>query len=994
MKRSIRGAFPVFWRGVIFFLLLAGWSRAQTVPKPGSVKERVLGKATRPPKLVLPGTPAKEGPSRGEAPRQNLLLDQGRVRTLLSVLSRLPKTAQRAQKILDLFAAQDPRALQATLAGLFRRGRRGGSGPLKGSLRLLEELRFTRGLPLLKEALLQKDLGELTRKSLQVVLKLDPAGGKAFLFQCLAGKVASSRRAAEDLLRPLLSREDLPTLADLLDARRLDTRVRALRLLAGRLPREGEDLLLAALKGPSLLCAREAARGLARIRPFPRKLTEILSRGPAGGKVYGYALYAALLAAEKGEEGVLRPEWAPLLLKGLSLEDPFVSSLSAAALARISYASEDLTGEVFHDKEVMDKLVEVLSGSRFFPEFGTVIGPVERAARLFSGKTISLSGRAWKEWWKIGREGFLARRARLPLGDEKNRARCAVVMKDSVETVGFYPRGAGETPGPGERALFLPPAEQARLVGRLLDLGIEEKASASGGGVLVAGGGGGLITFSLRLEGREMTLGGPAGVPWVERIADQLRNTIEKNLWQLYGPPPGPARETWWEEQNRFFAAAGKAERARRLERIVMDALPHLKGPSRVRALGHLLAIPGLENLLSDADVDLLLSLVGKEQGVDSQTRALLEVVALKRGEKTWRKILAFLAPRWDRGGESCFLSLLAHASPGRIQAALSWKDAPLRAATVFYLGRTRNAVWRDPIRALLRDSSGAVRAAALDALASLKDWASLGDVLRLARKDPSLQVRRSALLFAGRSRDRRVLPVLLKALESPLGSLRNAAIRGLGLSQLPRAADILAGLLASDPDGVTGKLAALELSRWGNGDVRAAVRPLLGSPSSAVREAALWVLADSLDGSTIPGLLRLLREPAKYERARTALTLLSCKEFSRDVAASYARWYEVHGSEPEAAWFVEGLKDAGYHPGFGATDLLPGAGLGAAAELVSIMKNGREWYFRVQAARRLQEITGKSFGVVTARTPPAEREAIAQAWLGWLQEQQGKTAR
>ncbi len=991
MKRAILGAFSILCEGGLLLVFLGGGALGQKVPQPGSVKKKIGGGKV-PPKLVLPSGPGKTAPGRTQVPG-GVYLEPKQVQAYLSILSRLPKNAPRAQRILDLFAAQDPHALQAVLANLFRRGKRGPAAPLKGGLRLVEELRFTPALPILKQALLQRDFGEAARPCLKVVLKLDPAGGKSFLIQCLQGRVPSLRRAAEDLLRPLLLPGDAGALAPLLDARRVDTRLRALRLVAGRLPREGKSLLLQALQDPSLLCAREAARGLAKIRPFPEELKDLLSKGPARGRGFGFALYAALLAAENGEKGILSPKWAPLFLQGLKDGDPFVSSLCAAALARLSYESEDLTGEKFHDREVMDRLVEVLSGRRFFPEFGTVIGQVERAARLLSGKGASVSGRRWEEWWKIAREGFLARRARLPLEDPKNRARTTVVMKDPVETVAFLPRGSGEKPGPGEKAILLPPSEQAALVGNLLGLGIEQKASSLGGG-LVPGGNGAFTTFVLRLDGREMIVRGPSGAPWVERLADLLRNEIDKNLWQLYGPPPGPARDRWWEEQRRFFASAGKAERAKRLERIVMDALPRLEGSLRVRALGHLLAIPGLENLLSDADVDLLLSLVGKSAGVDSRIRALLEVVALKKGPKTWEKLLAFLGPRWEKGGKECFLALLAHSSPGRIQSALSWKDPRVRAAAAVFLGKTRNAVWRDPIRALLKDSNGAVRAAAVDALAYFRDWASLGDVLPLARKDPSLQVRRSALLFAGRSGDPRVLPLLLKALDSPLGSIRITAIKALGLSQVPRAADVLAGLVASDPEGVAGKLAARELSQWGNGDVRAAVRPLLGSPSSAVREAAVWILAESLDGTTIPRLLQFLREPAKYERARRALVLLTCKEFTRDVAASYARWFETHGSEPETAWFVEGLKEAGYHPGFGPTELLPGAGLGAVPELVAVMRDAREWYFRVQASRRLQEITGKSFGIVTARTSPVERAAIAQAWLGWLEDQGGKTAR
>ncbi|GEM_PF-3683744 len=991
MNRAILGACFILSEGGLLLALLAGGAWGQKVPQPGSVKEKVSGGKV-PPKLVLPSGPGKAGTGK-TAPAARVFLEARQVQIYLSVLSRLPKTAKRAQRILDLFAAQDPHALQAVLANLFRRGKRGPAAPLKGGLRVMEELRFIPALPILKQALLQRDFGEVARSSLKVVLKLDPAGGKAFLFQCLQGRAPSLRRAAEDLLRPLLGPEDLGALAPLLDARRVDSRLRTLRLLASRFPREGKSLLLKALHDPSLLCAREAARGLGKIHPFPKELEDLLSKGPARGRFFGFALYAALLAFENGEKGVLSPDSAPVFLQGLSGGDPFVSSLCAAALAWISYDSEDLTGEKYHDREVMDHLVEVLSGRRFFPEFGTVIGLVERAARVLSGKGASVSGRRWEEWWKIAREGFLARRARLPLEDPRNRARTVVVMKDPVETVAFIPKGSGEKPGPGEKAVLLPPAEQAALVAGLLNLGLEQRASSRGGG-LVGSGSGAFTTFVLRLDGREMIVQGPSGTPWVERTADLLRNKIDQNLWQLYGPPPGPERERWWEEQSKFFASATKAERARRLERIVMKALPRLEGPLRVRALGHLLAIPGLENLLSDADVDILFSLVGKSARVNPRIRALLEVVALKKGSKTWEKLLSFLGPRWDKGGKDCFLALLAHASPGRIQSALSWKDPRVRASAALFLGRARNAVWRDSIRALLKDPSWAVRAAAVDALAYFRDWGSLGDVLGLAVKDPSLQVRRRALLFAGRSRDHRVLPLLLKVLDSPVGSIRIAAIRALGLSQIPRAADVLAGLVASDPEGVAGKLAARELSQWGNGDVRAAVRPLLGSPSSAVREAALWILADSLDGTTIPRLLQLLRQPDKYARARRALILLSCREFTQDVAASYARWFETHGSEPETAWFVEGLKEAGYTPGFGPMDLLPGAGLGAVPGLVAVMKDAREWYFRVQASKRLQEITGRSFGIVTARTSRAERAAIAQAWLGWLEDQKGKTAR
>ena len=990
MNRAILGDFPILSLGMFLLALGAGGAWAQKVPQPGSLKKKVFGGAA-PPRLVLPKN-GEKGTGKAAGPA-SLLLDQGRVQLYLSILSRLPGKSDRAQRILDLFSAQDPGALRAALGNLFRRGARGSMAPLRGALRLMDELRFTPGLQVLEQALLHRDLGALAKAALRVVLKLDPEGGKDFLFTCLDGKASSLRRAAEEVLRSLLSAGDSRRLAALARARRRDTRLRTLRLLGGRLPAESREILLQALGDSSLICAKEAARGLAQVDPFPKAVSDILAQGPGKGRIFGFALYAALLAEEKEKKDVLTPELGPNLLEGLSGGDPFVSSLSAAALARLSYESQDLSGDVFHDREVMDRLVEVLSAKRFFPEFGTVIGPVERAARLLSGKRGVISGRDWERWWKIVRDGFLARRARLPLADEKNRARAVVIMKDPVETVVFLPKGSGERPGPGEKAVVLSPARQARLVGRLLELGLERRTGLRGGG-LVAGGGAGYTTFVLRLEGREMTVAGPSGAPWVEKIADKLRNTIEENLWQLYGPSPGPGRDRWWEEQNRFFASAGKAEKAKRLERLVMEALPRLEGPLRVRALGHLLAIPGLENLLTEKDVDVLFSLVGKETAVSPRTRALLEVVALKKGGKTWSRILSFLARRWDKGGEGCFLGLLAHSAPGRIQAALAWKDPDVRAASARFLGRSRNTVWRDGLRKLLKDPSGTVRAAAVEALANLGDWSSLGDVLRLAVKDPSISVRRSALFFAGRSRDERVFPVLMKALDSPVGSIRTAAIRGLGLSRIPRAADVLAGLLASDPDGTAGRLAAQELSMWGGSHVRAAVRPLLGSPNPAVRESALWVLADSLDGTTIPALLRLLREPAKFRRARRALVLITCKDFPRGAAASYVKWYEIHGGEPETAWFVQALKEGGYEPGFGATDLLPGAGLEAVPGLAAVLKDAREWYLRVQAARRLEEITGKSFGVVTAQTPSAELGAIAQAWLGWLQDQRGKTAR
>ncbi len=993
MKREIGGLFFRYAVVLLFPALLGGgWLHAQKRPQPGSLRRRNQGGKV-PPRLVLPqNAPPSQGRGEGAAPA--VLLAPERVRLYLSALSRLSLSSERAQRILDLFAAQDPRRLESLLAALFRRGGWRYPAPYKGALKLLKALRFRQGAALLKKTLLQVDQKNLAGPSLKVILELDPLGGKQFLFSCLDSRFASLRRAAEELLRSRLVPGDSRFLSPLAASRRKDTRVRALRLLSGRLAREAEEILFRSLSDQCLLCAREGARGLAQLRPFPEAVSALVEKGPSQGKVFGFALYAAVLAAEKGDRGALTPALRPVLLQGLEDPDPFVSSISAAALARLSYESEDLTGKPFRDREVMDRLVRVLSAQVFFPEFGTVLGPVERAARLLSGKTGSISGREWASWWKLVRSSFLARRARLPLAQEANRARTVVVMKDSVETVVFRPEGSPDPSLPGAKTILLSPGEQASLVKDLLALGLERRRAAPGGGRLVSGGGKGLLTFTLSLDGREMTLSGPAGEPWVERIADRLRNTIEQNLWQLYGPPPGPEREKWLEEQRRFFARAGKVEKARRLERLVMDALPRLEGALRVRALGHLLAIPGLEKLLTDQDVDRLLSLVGKAPALDSPSRALLEVVALKKGERTWKKILSFLSARWDRGGRDCFLALLAQAGPSRAQAALSWEDPAVRSATARFLGRTRNPVWRDPLRGLLKDPSGSVRAAAVDALALLRDWGSLGDVLRLAYKDPSLEVRRSALLFAGRSGDSRVLPVLLKALDSKVGALRAAAVQGLGLSRIPRAADVLAGLVASDPDGPLGRLAERELSVWGGSHVRAAVRPLLRSPNASVRDAALWILADALDGTVVPNLLQKLRDPVKFRRAKRALVLLTCKDFPRDTLASYLKWFDAHGSEPETAWFVEGLREAGYSPGFGAADLLPGAGLDAVPGLVEIMKSAGEWYFRVQAARRLQEITGKSFGIVTARTSPAEREALAQAWLGWLEEQRGKTAR
>lgn len=972
------------WRCLVLAALLlplAPAAAAQGEAEPSPPQETPGRKDPNRPRLVLPGKPVAPGQG---SPARQLRLAPEDVPGQLLILANSTKGSPRAQAVLDLFLAVEQETVLGWLAPVLRQNR---IGHLNGALQVLRALNSPASAALIRETLLSGSFRGPVREALEICQALDPAGTRPFLIGCLDRPEPELRLHAEALLRGRVGEEDLEPLGALTRSPRSDTRLRALRLVFGVRSPAAAPIFLARLADEATGCAHLAAQGLGRLEILPPEIQELVAAGPGRGRGFAFALLALILKDEAGPARALDPGLAPMLLEGLRGPDPLAGSLCAIALGRISFQSDDLTGLAFQDQEVMDRLIGLLAARIFFPEYGLLLPMAERTAALLSGRTGHLVAREWAQWWQAHREGFAAGRASLPLDRTEQRQRTVVVLADPVESFVLRSRDTA-FPLPKEaREIRLAPQEHEALIQALLDQGLLAAAGtlSRAAGLDPAR----RIRLSLWLAGRELRLEAPVERGGLERFTAEVNRRVDANLWQLYAPAAEAEREPWLEEMGRFFREAGAREREVRLKDLVLARLPGLEGVRRIRALGHLLAIPGIETLLEDRDVELLLAGVGQSQVVDDQVRAVVEVAALGAGPEAWGRILDFLSARFPDGGEHTLQQLLARPGGARLKELFAHRDGRLRALAARQAGRQRDPAWTSTLEGLLRDKEAPVRAAAVWALARLGDLQAVEAIQALARQEESPQVHREILYFAGEVPFAGALEILVRGLSAFDQELRFTAIKALGRTRQPRAADVLAGLVASEPGGRSGRLAAETLTAWGGPSVRAAVRLLLKNPSPAVREEATWILAEVLDGGVVPALIDWLADPAREARARAALVGIACVDFPREPASGFRRWFEQRGTLPDTAWFVEALRSAGYPITFGAPDLLPGAGLAAGGELVALLQGAREWYFRVQAARRLQELAGRDFGTVTAATPRPTLEAIAEAWQGWLSAQE-----
>ncbi len=388
-------------------------------------------------------------------------------------------------------------------------------GRIKGALRVLEATGNKKAARIIVDALALKSFRLVTNTAIKVAYKLDHEFTRPYLFRWLASRHAQLRKEAEKFLRTRIGPGDVETLGQLVYSKRKDTRLRALRLLSRLSVPGSEKYFIHALSDKAVVCAKQAAFGISLFVPFPEEVKAIIREGPLGGKRFGFAVLAAVMHDAKYGDSVMDPGWKDALLKGLKSSDPFIRTVSATALALLSFYSSDLEGKKFKDTEVMDTLVRAITVKEFFPEFGIVIGPAEEAARLLAGKKGKFTAGEWKSWWEIHSDTFVANRAALDLDKPDNRKLTVVRLEDPVESIAVAWEKAPYDPQEGEMLIRTMEKEQDGLVFSLREKGILLRAREQARRRILDETGKQYLKLSLLLKGRELSMEALPGTDWM-----------------------------------------------------------------------------------------------------------------------------------------------------------------------------------------------------------------------------------------------------------------------------------------------------------------------------------------------------------------------------------------------------------------------------------------------------------------------------------------------
>ena len=176
-----------------------------------------------------------------------------------------------------------------------------------------------------------------------------------------------------------------------------------------------------------------------------------------------------------------------------------------------------------------------------------------------------------------------------------------------------------------------------------------------------------------------------------------------------------------------------------------------------------------------------------------------------------------------------------------------------------------------------------AARVRIVRVLAALRTNEAVAAVVRSASNDSQLEVRAAALRALAKIRDPRSGEIVMAALDDPLPAVRWAALDAcVTLCTTPAAIQKVATLAVSDPDLTAGIMARMALGRLrasGHGEavqaaIAASARPALSASTPDARARAALVVADGGDAAALASLATLAPGVSPALQRQVAFTL------------------------------------------------------------------------------------------------------------------------
>lgn len=829
--------------------------------------------------------------------------------------------------------------------------------------------------------LLSRPLGDATRPAVETLVLLKGEGAKPSLQELVRSRLPAVRRPATDALAGMLTADDLPFVMQLSRDGSLDLQLRGVDLLAALGSEPAQRRLIELLaKDPAL--AGVACQALARMgeRAAPALVAEL--NEPPIDRGYAYAAFA-LAAIDRSAATPFLPAaaMAPLAAR-LADPDPLTRALVAVPLADLVYRGVPAPADGPRpslDVAVVDVLLDVVEPRSFVANLDLLRQPVEERLLRLTGRTVGAAAEplAWRDWWSSQRDAFAAVRARIDL-DPASASAVAITLRQEGRQVRLL----------GDGLVDMPPVEGAievALAGAQM-LALAEALAAGGffAPASMAADRGLPRTRSLQLsspQGRCLVAMTDQPHPAFDSLVALVLGQVEAELWQLYRVPDNePDRGAYWRAERRWLEAnPDPLARGRRFAQRVVQHWALWSPPHRARALAHLAAHPQRAELLTAADAELAITVLGKQPTLGDLDLRLLELAAAVPGA-AWRRAVE-LAGRHPGGGPAAVRSVFAVLGPDAVLAALADESAAVRRAGLAELAVVRDQRAAPRLIGLLRDSDDEVKRAAIVACGQMQlAQASRPIVDLIAAEDTDPLVRREAMRALGRVGGELAFPVLQRAFTAADRDDKEAALRGLGELRDPRATQMLADLVVIANGQEIGSLARLHLQRHGAElAVPALQQQLERAQDAAIRTELVLLLGSYHTPTVVPDLLDLLRQQ-KHSAAAAALlsgtTGLDLVSSDERVAVAEA-WYRNNKLKPQWQWLLDALAAAKVQHGLQPEQFV-GAGEPPIAELARLLVDVAEPRLWTLCAAVLRSNAGVDHGVVSLNTPLEVREAIA----------------
>jgi HEAT repeat protein len=869
-----------------------------------------------------------------------------------------------AGRCLRLMRSEDPDMVHALMLALQFYG-----GPEHA-----EELQFQ---------LLTRPLRSATEVVMETMAVLARDGAADRLLACLEANRSAVRHHAAAALSGRLRPEHQDRILDLSLGRDVDIQLKSLRLLGELPPTPAVLRRLGDALGEEPRCAEAAVEAFIALGPDHVADLQQILRQPALGREFGYAaLVLAMLEERQPGVELVTEDMVASMRAELDVPDAFQQGAVSAALAGLAWRSDDATGAVHDDAAVVDQLIHVVAPTEFVPHLA-MLGTVARPRlTLLTGQDLGVDGAAWRAWWegvRAGGEPFVGARSRVAC-TEVEAPRATLTWRTPGRELVL--RGP-ETDAPAtSESYVVAPAELAAIVADLERLGFmrghEPGRSAPDA-----------RSLELQVGGLRVRSDPDTSPAVLDRFAARIGRTASAETWQRYRDAaiePDPVA-LWRQESDWLAAHPEPAVRAARLkDRIIRILGASTDGNRTAEAVADLLAIDGLDALLSEADGARLVEAAAAMPDWNGPAFRLLELALLAPGEDTWVRILALAAERDERTGSGSLLRLFGLAGPDRVLAALEAPSVAVRLAAMDEVSRLLDLRAEPKLVACAADSEQPLelRRAAVYALGRMRARdasAPLQDLLADDGLDAGL--RRTTWVALARIVGDGALPILRDAGLSPDPADRRTIVEALGAMGTAAAARELATVFSLAGDDVLGSLALGELRRLGDRIASPVLVPLLDARDAGVRSAAALQLGDFQHPAAFPELYLLLQEDDSRIRIMAAIAGITGQNVTdrNDRLEHLSRWYADNRGRSQGEWLLAALDENGITHRLTALDLVPDAGVACVPELTRLILECEQPWLRSLSARLLRVATGQDQGTLPPLADEAQRLAYCERY-------------